>query len=294
MPGWAPRGGVSQCYPEPQETLIPLRQVRALMTPGAGSLSFSARLRPPGVFLSRPQFLDCTKTGWNSVKCTLCVDAVTLALQVGTGLVHAHGYRAPRQLTWQSTIILSLGSSSPAPGRGPGLAEAARLGPRAAQRGVRLRGSWRGLRSSPGPELRGSRQCRSHCLHRASPRRAHGLWGLAARFRRSSRGSGRVGGDSAAPPRPRPARPQVRGAGPGERARGRARPPSLPDAETGDVGLVSTVRRAHVTPPSRAHAPRTDRFTGLVSPVSQASCLRCTPTPAEFRITITGAESGWT
>lgn len=175
MPGWAPRGGVSQCYPGPQETLIPLREVRALMTPGAGSLSFSARLRPPGVFLSRPQFLDCTKTGWNSVKCTLCVDAVTLALQVGTGLVHAHGYRAPRQLTWQSTIILSLGSSSPAPGRGPGLAEAARLGPRAAQRGVRLRGSWRGLRSSPGPELRGSRQCRSHCLHRASPRRAHGL-----------------------------------------------------------------------------------------------------------------------
>lgn len=170
--------------------------------------------------LSRPQFPDCAKTGWtrNSVKCTLCVDTAPLALRVGAGLVHTHRYRAARRLTWQSTIILSLGSSSPAPGRGPRLAEAARLGLRTAQRGVRLRGSWRGLRSQPGPELRGRRQCRSHCLRRASPRRAPGRWGLAARFRRSSRSSGRVGGDSAAPPRPRPARPQVRGAGPGARA----------------------------------------------------------------------------
>lgn len=100
--------------------------------------------------------------------------AWTFALWLGAGFIHTHRYRAPCRLTWQSTIILSLGSSSPAPGRGPGLAEAARLGPRAAQRGVRLRGSWRGLRSSPGPELRGLRQCRSHCLRRASPRRAPG------------------------------------------------------------------------------------------------------------------------
>lgn len=161
--------------------------------------------------------------------------AWTLALRVGAGFIHTHWYRAPCRLTWQSTIILSLGSSSPAPGRGPGLAEAARLGPRAAQRGVRLRGSWRGLRSSPGPELRGLRQCRFHCLRRvaprlASPRRSPGRWGLAARFRRSSGSSGRVGGDSAAPPRPRPARPQVRGAGPGARARGHARPLSPPVA----------------------------------------------------------------
>jgi hypothetical protein len=98
--------------------------------------------------------------------------AWTLALRVGAGFIHTHWYRAPCRLTWQSTIILSLGSSSPAPGRGPGLAEAARLGPRAAQRGVRLRGSWRGLRSSPGPELRGLRQCRFHCLRRAAPRLA--------------------------------------------------------------------------------------------------------------------------
>lgn len=58
----------------------------------------------------------------------------------------------------------------------------------------------------------------------ASPRRAPGGWGLAARFRWSSRSSGRVGGDRVAPPRPRPARPQVRGAGPGARAPGRSWP----------------------------------------------------------------------
>lgn len=45
----------------------------------------------------------------------------------------------------------------------------------------------------------------------SSPRRAPGRWGLAARFRRSSRSSGRVGGDSAAPPRPRPALAGARG-----------------------------------------------------------------------------------
>jgi hypothetical protein len=85
------------------------------------------------------------------------------------------GHPARRGLTWQSTIILSLGSSSPAPGRGPGLAEAARLGRRAAQGGARLGGSWRGLQSTPGLALRGPccrpdcRQRRSHCLRRAAP-----------------------------------------------------------------------------------------------------------------------------
>lgn len=44
-------------------------------------------------------------------------------------------------LTWQSTIILSPGSASPALGRGPGLADAVRLGLRAAQGGARQRGS---------------------------------------------------------------------------------------------------------------------------------------------------------
>lgn len=230
--------------------------------------------------LSRPQFLDCPKTGWtrNSIKCKLGVDTALLALRVGAGLVHIHGYRAPQRLTWQSTIILSLGSSSPAPGRGPGLAEAARLGPRAAQRGVRLRGSWRGLRSPPGPELRGPRQCRSHCLRRASPPLAAllAVGGLAARFRRSSRSSGRVGGDSAAPPLPRPARSQVRGAG-GARAPEPARPPFPPGAGgwTWDVGLMSTARRAHVTPPSRAHAPRTESFfwAGLLCLSAQPAAL---------------------
>lgn len=62
--------------------------------------------------------------------------------------------RRGRALTWQSTIILSPGSTSPAPGRGPGLSEADRLGPRAAQGGARRRGSWRGLLSPPSPGLR--------------------------------------------------------------------------------------------------------------------------------------------
>lgn len=170
------------------------------------------------MLLSRPQFLDCTKTGWtrNSIKCKLCVDTALLALRVGAGLVHIHGYRASQRLTWQSTIILSLGSSSPAPGRGPGLAEAARLGPRAAQRGVRLRGSWRGLRSPPGPELRGPRQCRPHCLRRASPPLA-ALLAVGASLLGSAGAHGaRDGWAETARPRPGPAQlSQVRGAGHG-------------------------------------------------------------------------------
>lgn len=128
--------------------------------------------------------------------------AWTLALRVGASFIHTHRYRAPCRLTWQSTIILSLGSSSPAPGRGPGLAEAARLGPRAAQRGVRLRSSWRGLRSPPGPELRGLRQCRSHCLRLASPR----SWPLGPRcsvppeLRELGTGGRRQRGPAPAPP----------------------------------------------------------------------------------------------
>lgn len=250
--------------------------------------------------LSRPQFLDCTKTGWtrNSVKCKLCVDTAPLSLWVGAGLVHTHGYRAPHRLTWQSTIILSLGSSSPAPGRGPGLAEAARLGPRAAQRGVRLPGSWRGLRSPPGPELRGPRQCCPHCLRRASPRLA-ALLAVGASLLGSAGAHGaRDGWAETEWPRPGPAQLA-------RRCEGRAPVRELRDALglllptgaggwTWDVGLVSTARRAHVTPPSRAHAPRTESFSGLVSCVSQPSRLRCTSTLVGFRFTVTGANSGWT
>lgn len=77
---------------------------------------------------------------------------------------------------------------------------------------------------------------------------------------------------------------------------GQAWPPSPPSAGdwTWDVGLVSKARRAHVTPPSRAHAPLTERFFGLISPVSLPSRLRSTPAPAEFRVTATRVESRWT
>lgn len=99
-------------------------------------------------------------------------------------------------------------------------------------------------------------------------------------------------------PRPGPAQLAHRceGRAPGARAPGQARPPFPPGAGdwTWDDGLVSTARRAHVTPPSRAHAPRTESFCGLVSCVSQPSRLRCTSTLVGFRITVTGAKSGWT
>lgn len=201
------------------------------------------------------------------------MDAGPLPVRVGAGLVHPDCYRVPRRLTWQSTIILSLGSSSPAPGRGPGLAEAVRLGPRAEQRGVRLRGSWRGLRSPPGPGLRGPGQCRSHCLRRASPRRAPGPSLLGS----AGAPGARDGWAGTAGPRPRP-----RPAQPARRCEGRAPARELGDAlglsprraqakGPGDVRLVSTARRVHVTPPRRAHAPSHERSTGLVSRVPQPS-----------------------
>lgn len=156
-------------------------------------------------------------------------------------------------LTWQSTIILSPGSTSPAPGRGPALAEAARLGPRAGQGGARLRGSWRGLPSPPGPGLHGRYQRRSHCLRRAAPRRRP--LGPRCSVPPGLPGSGRVGGDRLGPA---PARRRCRG-GPrrvssGARTglllagrRGWTRP--------GQPGLASTVGRAH----GACAGPRTAR-----------------------------------
>lgn len=84
----------------------------------------------------------------------------------------------------------------------------------------------------------------------ASPRSR----GLAARFRRSSRGSGRVGGDSVAPPSP----PAGARGGP-RRASSGTRSACLPGGRKrmdleGDAGLVSRARRAHVTPSPRARA----------------------------------------
>lgn len=111
-----------------------------------------------------------------------------------------------------------------------------------------------------------------------------------------------TGGRGQRDPAPAPPSPPAGARGGPRRASSGTRSACLPAGRTRrDQGAGRSVwrargagRRAHVTPPRRAHAPRTVCSAGLVSCVPQPSRLRSTHIPAGFRITVTGAEAGWT